>query len=86
MSSYTLSKEQKEDIIRKIRHEGKKAHVVAEEYGIKPKVIYGSLSGHARSTSVTPSETKLRKENKTLKELLATLTLELTKEKKKRGN
>jgi transposase-like protein len=86
MSQTGLSSEQKEQIIHKVTQEGKRASVVAADYGISPRTVYGILGTHAKKTGQKSSETQLRKENQMLKELVANLSLEISKSKKKRGD
>jgi len=78
-----VSKEVREQILKRIREEGAPVAQVANEHGIKPRIIYQWIS---RGVTAPPSilETaKLKRENQALKELIGELTLEMSLAKKK---
>lgn len=78
-----VSKEIKEQILKRIRDEGLPVSKVAAEHGISANTIYTWLS---KTISQTPSileMAKLRRENQLLKELLGQNTLEMSVSKKK---
>jgi transposase-like protein len=78
-----VSKETKEQILKRIKEDGVPVAKVAEEHGITPKNIYNWL---ARGVTAGPSVlemAKLKRENQALKELIGEMTLELSSAKKK---
>ncbi|MBM3205747.1 transposase [Candidatus Shapirobacteria bacterium] len=79
----SVSKEVKEQILKRIKEEGVPVAQVAQEHGLKPKVIYGWI---ARGVTASPSIleiAKLKRENQALKELIGQVTLEVAMAKKK---
>lgn len=78
-----VSQEIKDQILKRIKEDGIPVSQVAEEHGIKPKVIYNWIS---RGVTAPPSIleiSRLKRENQALKELIGTLTLEMSLAKKK---
>lgn len=78
-----VSKEIKEQILKRIKEDGIPVAQVAEEHGIKPRLIYQWI---ARGVTAPPSileVSRLKRENQALKELLGEITLEMKLEKKK---
>lgn len=79
----SVSKEIKEQILKRIKDDGVSVSQVAEEHGLKPKLIYGWI---AKGVTAHPSileVSRLRRENQALKELIGELTLEASVLKKK---
>lgn len=79
----SVSKEVKEQILKRIKEEGLPVAQAAQEHGLKPKIIYGWI---ARGVTAPPSIleiAKLKRENQALKELIGQITLEMTLAKKK---
>ncbi len=80
----SVSKDVKEQILKRIKEEGVPVKQLAEEHGLKPRSIY--LSVEARGVSSPPSAMevdKLRRENQALKELIGQITLDMTMAAKK---
>ena len=78
-----VSKEVKEQILKRIKEDGLPVAQVAEEHGIKSRIIYQWI---ARGITAPPSileVSRLKRENQALKELLGEITLEMKLEKKK---
>lgn len=78
-----VSQEIKDQILKRIKEDGIPVSQVAEEHGIKPKVIYNWIS---RGVTAPPSIleiSRLKRENQALKELLGELTLDMSLAKKK---
>jgi len=78
-----VSKEVKEQILKRIKEEGVPVAQAASEHGLKPKVIYNWIS---RGVTAPPSIleiAKLKRENQVLKELIGQATLEMAMAKKK---
>lgn len=79
----SVSKEVKEQILKRIKDDGVPVAQVAEEHGLKPRVIYQWIS---RGVTAPPSileVSRLKRENQALKELIGEITMELRLEKKK---
>lgn len=79
----SVSKEVKDQILKRIKQEGVPVSQAASEHGLKPRTIYQWL---ARGVTGPPSVlelAKLKRENQALKELIGQITLEMTMAKKK---
>jgi len=79
----SISKEVKEQIIKRIKEDGLPVSQVASEHGLKPRTIYQWI---AKGITTPPSIleiSKLRRENQALKELIGQITLEMSLTKKK---
>ncbi len=79
----SVSREVKEQILKRIKEEGVPVAQAASEHGLKPKVIYNWIS---RGVTAPPSIleiAKLKRENQALKELIGQVTLEMAMAKKK---
>lgn len=79
----SVSKEVKEQIIRRIREEGLPVSQVAQEHGLHPRVIYSWISRGVTSPPSVLEVARLKRENQALKELIGELTLEMSLTKKK---
>lgn len=80
-----IPKEIKEQVLSRIKNEGIPVSQAAKEHGINPKTVYNWLRG---TTIVNPSIleiSRLRRENRELKEIIGALTHELEKQKKNQG-
>jgi transposase-like protein len=81
--AHKISKEIKEQILKRVKEEGIPVPQAAEDHGISTKTIYNWLRhGVARQVSWL-EHNKLKKENQELKELIGEITVELSKSKKK---
>lgn len=79
----SVSKEIKEQILKRIRDEGVPVAQAASEHGLSAKTIYGWLG---RGVTTAPSIleiSRLRRENQALKEMIGQITLDMSLEKKK---
>ena len=79
----SVSKEVKEQIIKRIKEDGLPVSQVASEHGLKPRTIYQWI---AKGVTAPPSIleiSKLKRENQALKELIGQITLEMSLTKKK---
>lgn len=79
----SVSKEVKEQIIRRIREEGLPVSQAAQEHGLHPRVIYSWISKGVTSPPSVLEVARLKRENQALKELIGELTLEMSLTKKK---
>jgi len=80
---YLVSKEVKEQILKRVKEDGVPIAQLAEEHGLKSHTIYQWIS---RTVTAPPSileVARLKRENQALKELIGELTMELRLEKKK---
>jgi len=79
----SVSKEVKDQIIKRIKEEGLPVSQVASEHGLKPRTIYQWI---ARGVTAPPSIleiSRLKRENQALKALIGQITLEMSLTKKK---
>lgn len=80
---YRISAEIKEEIIKKIKHEGLSVMDVAKQYGISDKTIYNWLGTKARGTVSILEHNKVKKENEQLKQIIGDLTIKMSIDAKK---
>ena len=72
---YQISTEIKDEIIKKIKHEGLSVMDAAKQYGISDKTIYNWLGTKARGTVSILEHNKIKKENEQLKQIIGDQTL-----------
>jgi transposase len=80
---YRISAEIKEEIIKKIKHEGLSVMDAAKQYGISDKTIYNWLGTKARGTVSILEHNKVKKENEQLKQIIGDLTIKMSMDAKK---
>jgi transposase len=80
---YRISSEIKEEIIKKIKHEGLSVMDAAKQYGISDKTIYNWLGTKARGTVSILEHNKVKKENEQLKQIIGDLTIKMSMDAKK---
>lgn len=78
-----VSKDVKEQILKRIKEDGLPVSQVAQEHGIKSRAIYQWIQRGVSSPPSILEVAKLRRENQALKELIGELTLEMSVAKKK---
>lgn len=78
-----VSKEVKDQIIKRIKDEGISVTQASGEHGISTKTIYRWLSKGVMAPPSVLEVSRLRRENQALKELIGELTLEMSAAKKK---
>lgn len=81
--SYRITKEVKEEILKRIKDEGLSVLKASQDHGVSPKTIYNWL---ARGVTGQPSWSevaKLKRENKELLALVGELTVKLSQAQKK---
>ncbi len=78
-----VSKEVKQQIIKRIRDDAIPVTQAAEEHGISTKTIYRWLGTGVTAPPSVLEVARLKRENQALKELLGELTMELSVAKKK---
>ena len=81
--THGISKEVKDQILDRIKNEGISVYRAAEEHGIATGTIYNWLSKGVSSQPTWTQMNKIKKENKTLLELVGELTMKLSSTKKK---
>ena len=80
---HKVSKEIKDQILKRVKEEGVSVVQAAEDHGVSTKTIYNWLTkGITRQVS-WGEHNKLKKENEDLKTLIGEITIELSKTKKK---
>lgn len=78
-----VSKEVKEQILKRIKEDGIPVAQVAEEHGLKPRLIYQWISKGVTAPPSILEVARLKRENQALKELIGEITMDLRLEKKK---
>ena len=78
-----VSKEVKEQVLKRIKEDGIPVAQVAEEHGLKPRLIYQWVSRKVTASPSILEVSRLKRENQALKELIGEITMELRLEKKK---
>ena len=82
MKGVRLTDEQWSEILRRVK-DGDTVVDVAAEFGISTKTIYNRMSSKTNADPSVLEMSRLRRENKALKELVGKITLDLSKEKKR---
>ena len=80
---HVISKETKEQILRRIKDEGITVSTAAAEHGISTTTIYNWMRSSTIVDHSTLEINRLKRENKELAELIGHLTLNLERTKKK---
>lgn len=80
---HRISKEIKEQIINRIKHDGVSVAQVAEDAGVSTVTIYAWLGNQAKGSVSLLTHNKLKKENQQLKEIIGELTVKMSLESKK---
>lgn len=81
--SFRVSKDVKEQILKRIKQDGVSVSQVADEHGIRPNTVYGWLAKGVSSAPSWSEMAKLKKENKMLLELVGAITVKLSQSQKK---
>lgn len=79
----SVSKEVKDQILKRIRDEGIPVAQAASEHGLSIKTIYGWLGKGINAPPSILEMARLRRENQALKTLIGQIMLDLELEKKK---
>ena len=80
---FVVSADVKQQILDRIKNEGVPIAQLASEHGLSSRTIYGWLSKGVKGQPTWMELTKLRKENRALKELLGRVTYEQEMSQKK---
>jgi len=79
----TISKEVKEQIIERIRNEGKSVSAIAKKHGIPPTTVFSWLKRKTENPQYYKEMIKLRKEKQALMGIIGELTVRLSDKEKK---
>ena len=79
----SVTKDVKEQILKRIKDDGIPVAQVAEEHGLKPRVIYQWIKRQVVAPPSILEVARLKRENQALKELIGEITMDLRLEKKK---
>ena len=79
-----LSRDQKDEIVRRIKEKGELVADLATEYGVQPKTIYNALRGLASGSSALLELAKLKREYAALLKIVGELVAEQRLGKKSR--
>jgi len=79
----SVSKEVKEQVLKRIKEEGLPVSQVASEHGLKPRTIYQWITKGVVAPPSVLEISRLKRENQALKELIGQITLEMSLTKKK---
>jgi len=79
----SLSDEQKQEIIARIKEKGERVADLAKEYGVVPKTIYNLLRRTAQDSGALLEAAKLRRENEALLKIIGQLVADQKLGKKK---
>ena len=71
-----LAKEQKQEIINRIKEKGEKVSDLSKEYGVVPKTIYNLLGRTAQGTGALLELAKLKRENEALLKIIGQFTVQ----------
>ena len=82
-SNHKVSKEIKNQILKRIKEEGVTVAQASEDHGLSTKTIYTWLTRGLTKPPTWMEFNKIKKKNKELMELIGELTVELSKAKKK---
>jgi len=83
MATHIISKDRKEQILKRIKEEGIPVSQAAQEHGISDAAIYRWLSKGVTGQPTLREFARLRKENKMLTELVGEMTIKLSYAQKK---
>jgi transposase-like protein len=81
--NYRIAPDLKEQILKRIKEEGVSVSLAAKDHGIHETTIYNWLGAGAKSAPSWIEVTKLKRENKTLLELVGEIMLKLSESQKK---
>jgi len=70
----TLTEEQKQAIVARVKDQGERVPELAKEYGVAPKIIYNLLRRAAQGPGALLTLAKLKRENEALLKIIGQLT------------
>jgi len=68
-----LDKEQKKEVLKRIKEKGERVPDLAKEYGVSAKTIYNMLRKSAQSPGALAELSKLKRENEALVKIIGQL-------------
>ena len=80
---FRITKEIKDEIINKLKHDGLSVMDAAKQYGISDKTIYNWLGTKAKGSVSLVEYNRLKRENDQLKQLIGEMTLKLSTQEKR---
>lgn len=80
----SLTPEQKQEIIRRIKEKGERVAELAKEYGVAPKTIYNLLARQAHSAGALLELAKVKRTNEALLKIIGQLVADQSLGKKSR--
>lgn len=80
---YRIAPELREQILKRVKEEGTSVSQAAKDHGIHETTIYGWLGAGAQGAPSWMEFAKVKRENKTLLELVGAVTLKLSESQKK---
>jgi len=80
---FRVAKDVKEQILKRVKDEGIPVSQAATEHGVSDKTIYTWLTKGASGNPTWSEIAKLKRENKSLLELVGAMTLKLSETQKK---
>lgn len=83
---HAVSKEVKQQILKRIKEEGVSVPQAAAEHGLSDKTIYGWIAKGVTAPPSLVELSRLKRENQTLHEIIGRLTVKLSLAEKKEGN
>ncbi len=81
--THRIAPDIREQILKRIKEEGVSVSQVAKDHGVHEGTIYNWLGAGAKSAPSWIEFVKLKRENKTLLELVGEITLKLSESQKK---
>ena len=69
----SLTSEQKQDIIKRVKEQGQRVGDLAQEYGVKPNAIYSLLRGQVSGPNTLLELAKLKREKEALLQIIGQL-------------
>ena len=83
MTSHKITKDRKDQILKRIKDDGISITQAAQDHGITDRTIYNWLSKEVSAHPTARELNKLKKENKLLTQLVGEMTIKLSQAKKK---
>jgi len=72
----SLTPEQKQEIVSRIKEKGEKAADLAKVYGVQPRIIYGFLSRSRQGSGALLELAKLKREKEALLKIVGQLIVD----------
>lgn len=72
----SLTPEQRQEIMSRIKEKAERVPDLAKEYGVRPQVIYGLLTGSANSPNTLLELSKLKREHDALLKIVGQLIVD----------